>query len=389
MMPGESAMPPKLLEVLAALTDRELALRLKRVWDEAAACSDRLSRIDFEAVEPKTHDDAKLDAGTWRHLRPTVEHIARDLLGLLNVMHKEFAGPERAITGEYAMESSSDHRVKLDTSRVFTAVGEKLQVELKVVQRMLETPPLGSSQWAVVAQLQKLRTVLRRRVGETVYLSAAACASVRREEVVPGFGREVRRAARFRAAVADLRRSFDGKLAAQITSKAALLTDVMTDFELFTHLPVWRHVRAEVKRQYLQALAQLRSVPGHKGLSVSEVRASVAPVLSALGQLAQRYTREILAEHDRAVIAEAGARVEQATLHLDLNTGAASSAFSAALKAAEALYGRAAGLDDFIRYGRARMMSGLSNDELLTSVLELKTRLETLSAGRGEGEAVT
>lgn len=384
MTPQETVLPRKLLELVATLTDRDLALRLKRVWEAAAVCNERLANMNLAALEPKTGEDGPIDPGSWNAISTIINQTVRDVSALAQVMAKEFAAP-RSVTAEFSLESS-DHHVQAVTGRVFAAVGEKLLTDLASAKRLVEVPRLAMGRWTVLAQVQKLRGSLRRRVSEAVYLTAATCGPVRREDVVPGFAHEVNRAALFRATVADLRRSIEGKLAERKPSVVAQVSDVVTDLELFTHMPAWRHVRADAKRRYLQLKEQLTNAASRKSLNAMTLGAAVAPLLDQLGQMAQRHSREILAEHDRAVVVDAGLRLEQAMLHLELDTGVSSSSFTAALEAVEALYGRAPGLDDFIRHTRGKTLQALSKNELMAWVLELKTRLETLPVPGAERE---
>ena len=371
-------LPKRLLELLGALTDRDLAMRLRKVWEAAAACIDRLATMNLVPLEPKTVDEAKVDSASWQTMAGLLRQTVRDISALSQVMVKAFSAP-RSTTAEFSLEAS-DHHIRANTGRIFKAVSEKWVTELATAKKMLEAPPLSASRWAVLAQLQKLRSALRRSVGDAVYLSAATCGAVRREDVVPGFMHEVKRAALFRATVADLRRSIDSKLAERHVSVVALISDVVTDLDLFTRMPAWRHVRAEAKRRYLQLKEQLTSAASRQSFTPATLGAAVAPMMDQLVQMSLRHSGEILAEHDRGVVADTGLRIEQTLLQLELNTGAAASAFSAALSSVEALYGRAQGLDDFIRHTRGKSVTGLVKTDLHGWVLELKTRLDTLPA---------
>lgn len=378
MSSSDSTLPKRLLELIASLTDRDLAMRLRKVWEMAATCMDRLASMNLAPLEPKTADEAKVDSASWKAVAALLQQTVSDISGLAHMMAKEFSAP-RPGTAEFSLEAS-DHHIRANAGRIFNAVGEKLVGELTVAKKMLEAPPLSANRWTVIAQLQKLRSALRRAVGDAVYLSAATCGPVRREDVVPGFLHEVKRAALFRATVADLRRSIETKLAERHVSMVALISDVVTDLDLFTHMPAWRHVRAESKRRYLQLKEQLASAASRDGFTPATLGSAIAPMLDQLVQMSLRHSREILAEHDRGVVANTGLRIEQTLLHLELNTGAAASAFSAALSSVEALYGRAKGLDDFIRHTRGKSVTRLVKTDLHGWVLELKTRLDTLPA---------
>ena len=101
-------------------------------------------------------------------------------------------------------------------------------------------------------------------MSDGVYLSAAALGAVSRDEVVPGFAQEVMRALSFRGTEAALRRTARQRLegAAPGTKLARSLEE---DFEVFTAMPAWRHVKIETKRAMLELRARLTTPGGRRG----------------------------------------------------------------------------------------------------------------------------
>jgi hypothetical protein len=210
---------------------------------------------------------------------------------------------------------------------------------------MVRRPELMASRWALLEELQRLRAQFRRRVGDAVYLSAAAASSVRREDVVPGASQEVQRALLYRATAADLFRQVRNRLARREEPLPRLIAALAGDLSLFASMPAWRHVHAGPKRHFLMVKAFLER-PGVDRAGVDE---AVEGLLATLADVSDELSREVLASHDLQVFADTAFRLEQARLHVSLGTGAAGWAFGAAVTLAEKLRGRSERIDAALR----------------------------------------
>lgn len=371
----EVALPPRLDEVLEGITDRELAAKLRRVIEAAAHAIDRLGHLSLIKLEPAAADEGSADLSLWEKMAPAVRDTVVAVNALLKVIDAEFPDSEQPVT---ELPSHSDDRTEAEAGMVFRAVAGRLERDVNEVGGMMRNPDLVGSQWALLAELQRLRAEFRARIGDAVYLSAAACRPVRREDVVPGFVQELARASLFRSTAADVRRNVSEKLGHAELAPVAAAKRIDTDFDIFATLPAWRHVRAEPKRQMLRLREGLVQAGGQPALTRDALVALVTPALDLLTGLADEASRGVLAAHDRNVRSQAAQLLEQAELHLVLDTGAASSALSRAITACGELYGRDEAFDAALRAMRNKATLALTQEELREEVGLLTERLAAL-----------
>ena len=343
--------------------------------EAAAQAIDRLGGMSLLKLEPAAADEGSADLGLWEQMAPAVRDTVVDVNALLKVIDAEFPDTGQPI-GE--LPSFSDDRSEAEAGLVFRAVAGRLERDVNEVGGMMRNPELVSSRWALLGELQRLRAGFRAKIGDAVYLSAAACASVRREDVVPGFTQELARAALFRSTASDVRRNVSQKLAKPelAPKQAAKLID--TDFEIFATLPAWRHVRAEPKRQMLRVREALRKAATDGALTREELQALVEPALGLLKGLADEQTSKVLPAHDRTVRSHAGQLLEQAMLHLELDTGGAASSFGRAVAACAGLYGRDEIFDALMRAMRSKSFHELPEDALKDRAKQLAGMLGAL-----------
>ena len=367
-------LPPRLSQVLDAITDRELSLNLRRVIEAAAQAIDRLSMLNLQAAEPPLHEGSA-DLGLWERMARPISATVDDVNRLLQVIHTEFPEVRREAATQ---ENASDDRSAAEAGMVFRAVARRLEHGVTQVGGMMRNPELVSSGWALIGELQRLRTEFRGHIGDAVYLAASACDHVEREEVVPGFSKELERAALFRRTAADVRRSVEAKLDDATTAPASLAKQVDGHFEIFSTMPAWRHVRTAAKRQVMLLREQLQLAAEQGTFTKTGLRTLVEPALALLRELADEQTQKLLATHDRRTQVLVGQVLELGRLHLDLRTGMAAAAFGRALAACEGLAGRERDFDRYLRRTRPKGRSALTDDEVHAQVEELKTRLASL-----------
>ncbi|MCA2977738.1 MAG: hypothetical protein INH41_09120 [Myxococcaceae bacterium] len=339
----ELALPKGLKAVLAAVVDREFAGRMARVCAAAARCIEQLQAINLVSLEPVDAEEGSADLALWEQMAPAVADTVAAINGLCLVVEREF--PEAAgRTGVFSSDSS-DERAEAEAALVFQSVSRLLRERLAEVRDMVRRPELMASRWALLEELQRLRALFRRRVGDAVYLSAAATSSVRREDVVPGASQEVQRALLYRATAADLFRQVRNRLARREEPLPKLLSALGGDLSLFASMPAWRHVHAGPKRHFLMVRAFLER-PGVDRAGLDE---AIEGLLATLADVSEELSREVLASHDLQVFADTAFRLEQARLHVSLGTGAAGWAFGAAATLAEKLRGRSERIDAVLR----------------------------------------
>ena len=368
-------LPPRLEEVLEAITDRGFSLKLRRVIEAAAQAIDSLGSMSLVKLEPAGADEGSADLSLWEQMAPAVRDTVVDVNALLKVIDAEFPDTEQPI-GE--SPSFSDDRSEAEAGMVFRAVAGRLERDVNEVGGMMRNPDLVSSRWALLGELQRLRAEFRSRIGDAVYLSAAACLPVRREDVVPGYVQELARSALFRSTASDVRRNVNEKLAKPATVPRVVAKHIDTDFDIFATLPAWRHVRAEPKRKMMRVREALQQAAHEDVLTRPELQALVEPALELLKALSEDQSRTTLATHDRNVRTQVGQLLEQAVLHIALDTGAASSAFKRAVTACAGLYGRDEGFDVLLRSTRSLSIHELTPDELKDCAKRLTEKLASL-----------
>lgn len=365
-------LPKGLQVVLADIVDRELAGRMERVARAAALCIEHLQTINLLSLEPVSAEEGSADLSLWEQMAPAVADTVASINGLCGVIDEEFPeGSSRS--GVYSSESS-DERAEAEAALVFRAVGARLKRELAQVRDMVRRPELMASRWALLEELQRLRADFRRRVGDAVYLSAAATAAVRREDVVPGASQEVQRALLYRSTSADLVKQVRLRLEKENEPLPRLIAALKGDLELFASMPAWRHVHAGPKRHLLM----VKDFFSREGLDRQSLVDAVSPLLDTLEDLAAEMTREVLASHDLQVFSEASFRLEQAQLHVRLGTGAEGWALQTALSLVDKLRGHDETLDAVAR----RLKKDLESDDaavLAAGVDELRAALRRMA----------
>jgi len=367
-------LPPRLHEVLEAITDKDLAAKLNRTLQAAMHAMERLGHLKLLDLEPKVSDEGSADLALWESVAPAVRETVVDVNQLLDVIFLEFPGSS---TSQVFTIESSDDFSEAEVGRIFRAAGQRLQAELAKVGEALKDPELVASRWNLLGELQRLRGGFRARIGDAVYLAAAALAPVERQEVVPGHAAEVKRAVTLRTTATDLVRSVESRLLDPSTDGARRVQMLSTDFDTFCAMPAWRYVRALPKRDLLSVRETLTELHG-RNPTARLLEERLRPVLDTLREVARSQSHEVLRAHDRAAWRLAALRLEQAELHLDLDTGAAALAIASTLEHCAELYGLDSHLDALVRRGRSEKLSDLPRLDLTRLAQELKTRLEAL-----------
>lgn len=366
----EGELSEQLVALLDNLVDRELAGRLAEVMQSAAKCIERLGGINLVSLEPKDSGDGSADLGLWEKMAPAVGETvvaANELCATIDACFPPVKG------GYYGGEGS-DQRAEYEAAAVFRTISPLIRREVADVGALMRRPELLSNAWLLLGELQRLRGGIRLRVSDAVYLSAAALGPVTRDQVVPGFQQEVTRALSFRGTESALRRSVLQRLEGELPG-AKLAKALDQDFEAFTSMPAWRHVKVETKR----AMLELRAALGHMAMSERtvppKVRAIVEPMLAMLEKTSGELSRGLLVSHDREARALALRRVEQAELHLTLGTGAAGWVLDGAVDAATPLRGCNEALDELLRRASKQSISELGDEELMPLAADLAVAL--------------
>ncbi len=371
---NEGDLPDALLALLETITDRELATRLNDVLAACGRCIERLAAINLVSLEPTDADEGAPDLALWEKMAPAVGETVVAVNELCAVIDECF--PPASRVSSYGREGS-DERAEYEATAVFRTISPLIKKEVGEVGSLMRRPELLSSPWGLLAELQRLRSQIRSRVSDAVYLSAGALGAVSRDEVVPGAAQEVLRALSFRGTESALRRTAQQRLEGA-SAGHTLAKNLEEDFEVLAAMPAWRHVKIDTKRQMLRLRSLLKAAAGNPETTVSAVAALVQPMLELLGATSFELSRGVLISHDRQARNLSLRRAEQAELHLVLETGAAGWALEAAFDAAQALRGCNEVVDELLRQATKNDVSELPEAELMPLAAELASALTRL-----------
>jgi hypothetical protein len=371
---NEGDLPDALLALLETITDRELATRLNDVLAACGRCIERLAAINLVSLEPTDADEGAPDLALWEKMAPAVGETVVAVNELCAVIDECF--PPASRVSSYGREGS-DERAEYEATAVFRTISPLIKKEVGEVGSLMRRPELLSSPWGLLAELQRLRSQIRSRVSDAVYLSAGALGAVSRDEVVPGAAQEVLRALSFRGTESALRRTAQQRLEGA-SGGHTLAKNLEEDFEVLAAMPAWRHVKIDTKRQMLRLRSLLKAAAGNPETTVSAVAALVQPMLELLGATSFELSRGVLISHDRQARNLSLRRAEQAELHLVLETGAAGWALEAAFDAAQALRGCNEVVDELLRQATRNDVSELPEAELMPLAAELASALTRL-----------
>jgi hypothetical protein len=384
-MPQDS-LPPRLQALLENLTDRDLAEQLEHVYRAAALAIDRLGHLSIVKYEPGTTEADGADLSLWEEMAPAIRDTVVDVNRLITVIREQFPLPERkpgsSDTDWRPPPASADERLALEVEGVFQQSAERLARRVADLGERMRRPEVVSDRWELMTELQSFRLDFRSRIGDLVYLTAAAFEDVRREEVVPGHALQMSAAVALRSAAVDLRRSLQGKLERVARTGPeglpALARQLGESLGSFLTMQASITLRMRDKRSLAELRAWLQQVAAQPRLEGEELLRRAQPFLANLERVAEELTTQVLMVHDRTVWAACGARLEQASMHLFLGSPGAERVLLEALERASGLYGRSAAFDAFLRKSRRGPGEGLEDAELRETLEMFRERLAAL-----------
>ncbi|HYI00838.1 hypothetical protein [Hyalangium sp.] len=379
-------LPSRLQALLDSLTDRHLAEQLEHVYRAAAVAIDRLGHLSIVKYEPSTAEPDGADLSLWETMAPALGETVGDVNRLIAAIREQFPAPERpsgsSDGGWRPPPASADERLSQEVEAVFQTSAERLARRVADLGERVRRPEVVTDRWALMTELQSFRLDFRSRMGDLVYLTAAAFEDVSREEVVPGYGLQMSAAAALRSGVVDLRRSLQGKL--ERVARTApeglpgLARQVEESLGAFATMSASLTLRTRDKRDLVGLREQLRQLGGAPRLEGEELLRTVQPFLGVLERIAEELTAQVLTVHDRAVWAACGARLEQTSMHLYLGSPGAERVLLEALERANKLYGRSAAFDAFLRKSRRSPGEGMEDVELRETLEMFRDRLASL-----------
>lgn len=382
---SQDALPLRLQALLDSLTDRHLAERMERVYRAAAVAIDQLGHLNIVKYEPTTSEPDGADLSLWETMAPAMGDTLMDVNHLIHVIREQFPAPERETGREGGWSpppASADERLAQEVEIIFQACAERLARRVADLGERVRRPEVVTDRWALMTELQSFRLDFRSRIGDLVYLTAAALEDVGREEVVPGYALQMNAAVALRSAAVDLRRSLQGKLERVARTAPEGLPTLARQLEenlaAFATMPASLTMRTRDKRHLVELREQLREVASRPQAMGEELLRLLQPFLAVLERVAEELTNQVLTVHDRAVWAACGARLEQASMHLFLGSPGAERVLLQALERASELYGRSAAFDAFLRKSRRAPGQGLEDTELRETLEMFRERLATL-----------
>ncbi|RKH39261.1 hypothetical protein [Corallococcus sicarius] len=385
--PPQDALPPRLDALLESLMDRGFAERLRKVYQAAAVAIDRLGHLNVVKYEPTTAEpDDAADLSLWETMAPAIGDTLVDVNRLVVAIRDAFPPPARPASssdgGWAPPPSSSDERRAQEAEAVLHASAERLSKRVQELGVQMRRPEVVSDRWTLMSELAASRADFRNRVGDLVYLTAAAFADVRHEDVVPGYSHQVGARVALRGAAADLRRSLQGRLerAAKATDaqRPALARQAEESLAAFVSLSSSLALRTPTKREIVATRGRLREAGTKAELGPDVLPGLVEPFLALLEEAMDELTRTWLTVHDRAVWAASGVRLEQVDMHLELGSPGAARVLEEAVEAAGALSGRSVPFDVFLRKGRQEAAAGLNEAGARDLLARFRERLASL-----------
>jgi hypothetical protein len=361
---------PTLEAILQALSDRAYAARLRRVYAAAGHAMAQLSDMDlvkYEVVE----SDSSPDLSLWEEMAPVIRDTVMDVNALLNVIREHF--PEGSDLGEGPLFEVAGllRSTMMHMARGITQLGE-----------LMRNPAVVSDRWALLAELQRIRGRFRDEVGSLVYESASAFADVTRQQVVPGHDAAVKAAVTVRAIVADLGRIVAARLErvreAGPEDARHQAQQLQGELDAFGRTAAYRGLRAQDKRRIIEVRRDVSRLAQEAHPAKGALLTVVEQLDAFVRSLSVVNRRQVLIQHDREAWAACGVRLEQALGLLGTDEAGAARALSEAASTAQALYGRDAALDAFLRKARKTLLANLTGAQLRTTLEALQGLLAQL-----------
>ncbi|RKG86649.1 hypothetical protein [Corallococcus terminator] len=371
--PPPASLTPRLEEILQSLPDRAFSARLRAVYLAAAHAISRLSDLDLVKYETPVVD-ASPDLSLWEEMAPVIRDTVMDVNALLNVIREQFPGTP-------PVEPPS-RPGPADVPGMLQVGMGKLAQSITQLGEAMRNPSVVSDRWQLLAEIQRFRADYREQMSQLVFESASAFGEVSRAQVVPGYEAEVKAAVTVRAITSDLSRIVAARLGKVRDAKPEEVLwnaqQLQTEMDAFGRTAAYRNLRAQDKRKIVEARAEvgalaIQTAPDQRELlTVAEALDALVRSLSAVNQ------RQLLILHDREVWAACGVRLERALMQSKKDPVASAKALAEAAVSAQALYGRDATMDAFLRKARKLKLATLTGPELLTTIESFQGQLAQL-----------
>ncbi|MHB8872337.1 MAG: hypothetical protein ACYC8T_01500 [Myxococcaceae bacterium] len=379
-----TGLSPRLDALLGQIPDRGYAGKLRKVYLAAAQAIHRLSDIDLVKYETSSTEGAP-DLSLWEEMAPVIRDTVVDVNSLLMVIREQFpAHPPGGLgdTLSRALEEaganpagSAGSRQTSEAEAVLQSGSQGLAQEITHLGERMRSPAVVSDRWNLLSDLQSFRARFREEIGTLVFATASAFGDVHKRDVVPFYKLELETALAVRGTVSDLARIMGARLE---RIKEAEPEDVQwnaqqleKELDTFGRTPAYRALRAQDKRVVIELRHDLGKVAIRPNPAKSDLVVLVEPFAAFIAELNNVNKRDMILLHDREVCAACGVRLEGAQQALARDEVGAATLFGEAVAAGQALYGRAAELDSFLRKARKSPVATLRGAELKAALERL------------------
>ncbi|MBJ6763940.1 hypothetical protein JGU66_24475 [Myxococcaceae bacterium JPH2] len=365
----QASLTPRLEEILQGLADRDVAERLRKVYLAAAHAIARLSDLDLVKYESPVADSSP-DLSLWEEMAPVIRDTVMDVNALLNVIREQFPAPASSSA------SARDAAGLLQDAMAMLAQG------VTQLGEAMRNPSVVSDRWMLLAEIQRTRARFREQMSSLVFESVSTFGDVTRAQVVPGHEAEVKAAVTVRAITADLARIVSARLAkvreAEPEDVQWNAQQLQTELDAFGRTAAYRNLRAQDKRR----IVEMRAGVGQLAIRASPTREELLALMEELDAFVRGLSgvnqRQLLIIHDREVWASCGVRLERALSLVATDAVGAARTLAEAAAAGQALYGRDAALDAFLRKARKLAFAQLSAEDLHATIASFQGLLAQL-----------
>ncbi len=354
-----SALSPRLVELLDAIRDQALAEKLRKVYRAAATAMQRLSDIDLVKYQSEGLDDSAADLSLWEEVAPVIRDTLMEVNALLMVIREQFVNSAPLSLGDRKAAAAESALISMQQllAQEVTHFGERIR-----------SPSVVSDRWTLLVDLQTFRTKFREQIGEMVHASASSFGDVSKAEVVPFFQQDLNAAITVRGTVSDLIRIITARIEkiseAEREDVQWNAQQLEKELDLFGKTPAYRTLRAQDVRTLLLFRHKLAQLAQDPHLPKQDLLSAVTPFGDFVRSLALVNRRDMLIEHDREVWAGCGVKLENAQQVVGSQPEAAAALLAEAASLGQALYGRDVELDAFLRRARKQPFSQLRGADL-------------------------
>jgi hypothetical protein len=366
-------LPPRLLEVLAAVADRDFAAKLEKVLVAAANASERLGDLNVLSYEAPTDEDSP-NLSLWEEMAPVVGDTLIEVNKLLSEIRDVFGSGEK---------SNARDRSEVSAVATLWQACRELADEIARFGAAMRNPSIVSDRWTLLTEVQAFRTRFRTRIGKMVHEAAGAFEEVDAADVVPGLQDEIKAAVQLRTAITDLarvvthrRRKLREAAGAEVN---AVFLQLRKELDAFGRTAAYRTLRAQDKRQVIEFRHGLSKLEQQNEALRQKVLELLEPFLGFVGTLTRVNERKILIDHDRELRTSLGLKIEQIDSAIDRDLAKATVLFQEATEEIRDLYGRDPALDQFIRALRKRPNEQFDSFELRQGIEAFRELLAKLS----------